>query len=92
MDHSGTPESANSVVEVALYDPTWSIQNPDQALAWPLLPHESTKWSSRDEQYCYRTSTRNTEFIASPMAVDIGQMSEIVFPLRRKAVATAVST
>lgn len=87
MDHSGTAESANSVVEVTLYDPSWSIQNPDLALAWPLLPHERTKWSSRDEQYRYRTSTSNTQFVASPIAVDIGQASEIVFPVRRKAVA-----
>src|ERR1700741_4058174 len=59
MDHSGPPESADSAVQVALYDPSWSIQNPKLALAWPLLGFESTKWSSRDEQYQYRVSARN---------------------------------
>jgi hypothetical protein len=84
MDHSGTPESADSVVQVALYDPSWSIQNPKLALAWPLLTHERTKWSSRDEQYRYRVSTRNSELIVSPITVDLEKTNEIVIPVTLK--------
>jgi hypothetical protein len=84
MDHSGTPESADSTVRVGIYDPSWSLENRDAALAWPLLTHERSKWSSRDEQYRYRTSSRNLEFIASPIMVDLERSSDIVLPVQRK--------
>ncbi|HEX7190120.1 MAG TPA: hypothetical protein VF381_00985 [Thermoanaerobaculia bacterium] len=84
MDHSGTPESADSTVRVALYDPSWSLANRDAALAWPLLTHERTKWSSRDEQYRYRTSSRNLEFLASPITVDLARTNDVVLPVERK--------
>jgi len=89
MDYDGTPETADSVVRVGLYDPTWSRDNVDAALAWPLLNHESTKWLSREEQYHYRTSTRNTEFVVTPIEVDLETTNEIVLPVKRKAVATS---
>jgi hypothetical protein len=85
MDHEGTPETAQSVVQVGLYDPSWSVANPDMALAWPLLKHERTKWSSREEQYHYRTSSRNAEFAVSPIAVDLQKTANIVLPVQRKA-------
>jgi hypothetical protein len=84
MDHTGTPESADSTVRVALYDPSWSLENRDAALAWPLLKHERTKWSSREEQYRYRTSSRNPEFLVSPIMVDLGETNDIVLPVQRK--------
>jgi hypothetical protein len=85
MDHSGTPESADATVRVSLYDPSWSLENRDAALAWPLLKYERTKWSSRDEQYRYRTSSRNPEFHVSPIMVDLERSRDIVLPVRRKA-------
>jgi len=85
MDHSGTPEEARSVVRVELYDPSPSLENPDAAMAWPLLKHERTKWSSRDEEYRYRTSSRNPEFIGSPIMVDLEKTSDIVLAVQRRA-------
>jgi hypothetical protein len=84
MDHSGTPESADPTVLVGLYDPSWSLENRDAALTWPLLKHERTKWSSRDEQYGYRTSSRNLQFRVSPIMVDLEKTSDIVLPVQRK--------
>ena len=89
MDHDGTPEAATSLVRVALYDPRWSIENADAALAWPLLTHERTKWSSRDEQYRYRTSTRNTKFLASPVDVDLEKTNDIALPVKRRIPTTS---
>jgi hypothetical protein len=87
MDHSGTPEDAQPTVQVGLYDPSWSLENPDVALAWPLLSHERMKWSSRDEEYRYRMSSRNLEFVASPVMVDLEKTSDIVLPVERKVTA-----
>jgi hypothetical protein len=91
MDHSGTPETAEPTVRVGLYDPSWSLKNRDAALAWPLLKHERSKWSSRDEEYRYRTSSRNSEFLASPIMVDIEKTSDIVLPLKRKVIARSTT-
>ena len=89
MDHTGTPETADSLVRVGLYDPQWSISNPDAALAWPLLTHERTKWSSREEQYRYRTSSRNAEFVAPPIDVDLEKTNDIVLPVERRVLTTS---
>ncbi|HEV7767315.1 MAG TPA: hypothetical protein VGQ76_20100 [Thermoanaerobaculia bacterium] len=88
MDHDGTPETADCLVRVGLYNPQWSIENPDTALAWPLLTHEHTKWSSREEQYLYRTSTRNIEFVVSSIDVDLERTNNIILPVKRKLLAT----
>ena len=87
MDHGGTPESADSTVKVSLYDPSWSLENREAALAWPLMKHERTKWSSRNEQYSYRTSSRNLEFIVSPIMADLEKSTDIVLPMRPKVTA-----
>ena len=50
-----------------------------------LLTHERKKWSSREEQYRYRTSSRNTEFVVSPIDVDLEKTNEIVLPVKRRA-------
>jgi hypothetical protein len=84
MDHDGTPDTAGSVVRVELYDPRWSLEHREAALAWPLLTHERTKWRSREEQYRYRTSSRNLEFVASPVEVNLDTATEIVLPLKRR--------
>jgi len=84
MDNDGAPETADSVVRVGLYDPRWSMENVDTSLAWPLLKHERTKWSSREEQYYYRTSTRNGEFVVTPIEVDLEKTHEIILPVKRR--------
>jgi len=84
MDYNGTPETADAVVQVALFDPAWSLENADAAMAWPLLAHERAKWSSREEQYRYRTSTRNAEFMVLPIQVDLENTSDIVLRVARK--------
>ena len=85
MDHAGTPASADSRVEVSLYDPSWAIANKQLALAWPLLKHERTKWSSREDEYQSRVSSRNVEFTATPITVDLHQTDAIVLPVSRRA-------
>lgn len=85
MDHSGTPETAESTVRVGLYDPSWSIANPDRALAWPLMKHQRTKWSSREEEYRYRTTSRNDEFEFDHLIVDLEKMTDFILTVRRKA-------
>src|SRR5207248_2835791 len=46
MDHTGDIDSADAIVQVDLYDPRWSLQNRDRALAWPLLSYEHIKCAS----------------------------------------------
>jgi hypothetical protein len=88
MDHSGTLEDAQPVVRVGLYDLAPSLENRDVVMAWPLLKHERTKWSSRDEEYHYRTSSRNADFLLSPIMVDLEKTTDIVLRLQRKTLAT----
>lgn len=84
MDHDGTLKSAEPLVKVGLYDASWSIANREASLAWPLLSHERTKWRSRAEQYHYRTTSRNNEFDASPIVVDLEKTMEFALPVRRR--------
>lgn len=84
MDHDGTLETADPLVGVSLHDPLWLRENREAALAWPLLPHERTKWRSRQEQYRYRTSARNSRFVATPLEVDLEGSSDIVLPVERR--------
>jgi hypothetical protein len=86
MDHAGTPEDADSRVLVTLYDPSWAIANRELALAWPLLKHERTKWPSREEEYRSRVSSRNRDFIATPLTVDLHQTQNFVYPITKKVV------
>ena len=71
MDYDGSPETADPVVEVSLFDPSWLLQNRRLALAWPLLKHERTKWSSRKEEYKYRISCRNEQFSGTIISVNL---------------------
>lgn len=84
MDHSGTPETADSTVSVGLYDPSWSVANPERALAWPLLKHQRTKWRSRDEEYRYRTTSRNDEFGFDSVKKDLEKIIDFSLTVRRK--------
>lgn len=84
MDHYGNVDDASSIVTVALYEPSRAIANPKGSLSWPLMRHERTKWSSREEEYRYRVSTRNVDFVARPLTVDLQTTSEITLQVRRK--------
>lgn len=42
-------------------------------MAWPLLAHERTKWSSRSEEYGYRVSCRNLLYVGDSVDVDLHQ-------------------
>ncbi len=77
MDYDGTLESAKSLVEVSLFDPTWLIENKELALAWPLFKHEKTKWISREQQYEYMTSCRNQKFTYRPIYIDLDKTDHI---------------
>jgi hypothetical protein len=81
MDHAGRVETADSRVFIELYDPSWSIANRKLALAWPLLKHQRTKWSSREEEYQSRVTSRNRDFVATPITVDLHQTQDFVFPV-----------
>ena len=78
MDYNGTIETANSKVEVCLYDPKWLNENPLLALAWPLLKNEKEKWRNRQEQYDYFISSRNSIFYFNPITFDLNVNYEFV--------------
>lgn len=84
MDHDRTLETAASVVEVRLFDPTWLRANRNLALAWPLFKHEQKKWRSREEEYLYRSSCRNSEFTGRAQLVDLEHTAAIRFVIERK--------
>jgi len=71
MDYDGRIEDASSTVEVSLFDATWSRENRHLAMAWPLLTHESSRWTSREQEYQYRVSCRNHLFSVRPQSVDL---------------------
>jgi hypothetical protein len=77
MDYNGTVEQAGPVVQASLFDPTWSLENPALAFAWPLLAHERTKWSSRREEYEYRVSCRNLHYVGPVVDADLHSTSRI---------------
>jgi hypothetical protein len=77
MDYDGAPETANPIVEVSLFDPTWQIENKNMAMAWPLLKHEKLKWLSRQQHYEYMTSCRNLRFYCRSMDVDLCKTDRI---------------
>ncbi len=84
MDYQGGPEDAASLVQVSLFDPRPLRRDRKQAMAWPLLRHELTQWSTRKAAYAYTTSCRNDEFEADPLEVDLHTTTDIVLPVRPK--------
>jgi hypothetical protein len=84
MDYDGTPETANSVVEFTLFDPTWLVENKKLALVWPLLNHEKTKWKNRGQQYTFMTNCRNLEFKCRSIKVDLTKTDQIKLEIYRK--------
>jgi hypothetical protein len=87
MDYNGSIESAEPMVEVFLFDPTWSINNKKLALAYPLFKHEATKWKTRKEEYHNRITCRNLEFFASPLEIDLENTNPIELKVVRRNAA-----
>ena len=83
MDYNGTIESAEPIVEVFLFDPSWSINNKQLALAYPLFKHEATKWKTRKEEYNNRITCRNLEYSASPLEIDLESTNLIEFKVAK---------
>jgi len=79
MDYDGTPESADPIVVISLFDSSWLVENRKLALAWPLLNYERQKWDSRQEQYDYMVNNRNSEYSYLSLSVDVHKTQQIVF-------------
>ena len=62
MDFNGTLESASQVVTFFLFNVSKLQESLSIALAWPLLTHEKTVWSSRQEQVNYFLACDNTRY------------------------------
>jgi len=84
MDYDGSLETAGPIVDVSLFDPDGLLAHGEEALAWPLAPHESTRWSSRAEQYAYRVSCRNPLFVGGRRSVDLERSDVIELAVRAK--------
>jgi hypothetical protein len=79
MGSWGTIADAASEVRINLYDPARILAMPELALSWPLLPHQRKKWSSRADEYSYRSSCRNLLFSAEAIVVDLHMTNHIEF-------------
>ena len=84
MDYDGTPETANPIVEVSLFDPTWLTENKELAMAWPLLKYEETKWSNRKQKYEYMTMCENLKYYSQSMEIDLSKTDKIKFRVYEK--------
>jgi len=78
MDYNGTPEDADPGVEVALFGPSWLIENKKLALAWPLLEHEKQRWASREQQYNYMVNNNNNHYSCDTISVNLEKIQNIV--------------
>ena len=87
MDYDGSINTASPVVEVSLYDPTWSIENRELEMAWPLLKHERTKWFSREQEYLDRVSCRNSTFTADQILINLEHTSDVDLVVRPRLAA-----
>ena len=84
MDYNGTLETADPVVEVSLWDSTWYRENKEYHCAWDLLTNEEKKWKSRKEEFEYMMSSRNDEFDAETIRVNLDKPQTIRFKVRQK--------
>lgn len=85
MDHNGTPESAEPVVTVTLFDQMQFLASEELLLAWPLFTHERKRWRSREQWFGYYASCRNREFVGTRASADLGNSPEFVYVVRRAA-------
>ena len=85
MDYDGSIASASPVVSITLFDPSVLVASLDLVKAWPLLPHERTKWRSREEVIKYLLSSRNPKFDAQPETVVIAEGTTIYYNVTPRA-------
>ena len=81
MDYNGSLEEAEPRVEVSLYDAAWIRSHQYESLAWPLLPHEKTKFESRRAAYDYMRWNRNDGFAADGVTVNLDENQVVTFPV-----------
>lgn len=81
MGSWGSIRDALPAVEVRLHDTKSAIKAGGRT--WPLGRHERTKWPSAAVEYTYRTSSRNHEFTAAPVVVNLGSETPIVLRVAR---------
>ena len=84
MDYNGNLEVASQTVVLFLFDVGALKKNLANSLAWPLLPHEKTMWSSRQEKVDYLLSCRNEQYRFSESSFVVsaeGELSVEVLPL-----------
>lgn len=77
MGSWGAIDDAFAEVGVSLYDPAPALADPEGSMAWPLSPHEQTKWPSRAAEYAYRSTCRNLLFAATEIVVDLAATSHV---------------
>lgn len=84
MDFNGSIETANSIVEISLFDPSYIINNKREYLAWDLFENEKLSWNSREEKYDYIASCSNLEFECSPVSIDLEKVFFVGLKIRKK--------
>lgn len=81
MDYDGSMASADPVVGVELFDPTWLQQHKEVAIAAPLRPNEAKHWRSAAARYQYLLSCRNRQFRSDQVEVDIAAVPHFRLPV-----------
>jgi hypothetical protein len=76
MGSWGTIDDALPAVEISLHDTEPAVAA--GLRQWPLGKHERTRWSSPAEEYAYRTSSRNGEFTAPAVVVNLHESARVV--------------
>ena len=85
MDYNGNLETAKPIVEVSLWDPAWYRENEQYHCSWDLLTYEKKKWKSRKEEFDYMMSSRNDEFVAEPILVNLDETQTIRLKMKKKS-------
>lgn len=82
MDYSGTVADASPLVRMRLFDVSGLKANRENALRWPLLSHERTKWGTRSEAFEYMASSSNPGYLMEPLSVDLERHAEVSIVVR----------
>ena len=84
MDYNGSIEQADSVVEFSMV----SHRFPSNLKDWPLLKHESTKWSSRKEMIDFYANSQNNNFkLVGGNIFDLTKNNEINIEIKTHHIA-----
>jgi hypothetical protein len=85
MDYDGSIATASQDVSIVLFDPNQLLASIDLVRAWPLLPYESRRWTSREEVISYLLSSRNPLFAAQPLIVHLERGIPIIYSINLRA-------